>query len=157
MTRQTKTTKSVVRCDWVGDDALYQKYHDKEWGVPQKKDQALFEKLVLEGFQAGLSWITVLRKREHFRKVFDEFDAEKMQRRSRFFFGVRLLTFIALLMTSPASLLILIFFVTATAVMEMLWVCRIMATMAGITNQRSFRSKGRCCGLHKEMVHNIQV
>ena len=81
MTKPT-TGKLLVRCDWAGDDPLYQTYHDKEWGVPVKDDQALFEKLILEGFQAGLSWITVLRKREHFRKVFDDFDAEKIVRYS---------------------------------------------------------------------------
>jgi DNA-3-methyladenine glycosylase I len=61
-------------CPWPGTDPLYIHYHDTEWGVPQADGRALFEKLVLEGFQAGLSWITILRKREHFRKVFDGFD-----------------------------------------------------------------------------------
>lgn len=73
-------TKTVIRCEWTGEDELYQRYHDDEWGVPKGDDRALFEKLILEGFQAGLSWITILRKREHFRKVFDGFDAEKMVR-----------------------------------------------------------------------------
>lgn len=68
------------RCPWCGDDPLYQYYHDHEWGVPEYDDQALFECLNLEGAQAGLSWITVLRKREHYRKVFDGFDAEKVAR-----------------------------------------------------------------------------
>ena len=68
------------RCPWCGDDPLYQHYHDHEWGVPEYDDQALFECLNLEGAQAGLSWITVLRKREHYRKVFDGFDAEKIAR-----------------------------------------------------------------------------
>lgn len=68
------------RCPWCGDDPLYQQYHDHEWGVPEYNDQALFECLNLEGAQAGLSWITVLRKREHYRKVFDGFDAEKIAR-----------------------------------------------------------------------------
>ncbi len=66
------------RCWWCGDDSLYQKYHDQEWGVPIHDDQLLFEFLCLEGAQAGLSWITILRKREHYRQVFDGFDAEKI-------------------------------------------------------------------------------
>ncbi len=61
-------------CPWPGDDPLYVHYHDTEWGVPQADDRALFEKLMLEGFQSGLSWITILRKRQHFRRVFDGFD-----------------------------------------------------------------------------------
>ena len=61
------------RCWWCGDDPLYQRYHDEEWGRPSADDNALFEKLCLEGFQAGLSWITILRKREHFRAAFDNF------------------------------------------------------------------------------------
>ena len=68
------------RCWWCGDDPLYQAYHDKEWGVPVHDDRALFEFLCLEGAQAGLSWITILRKREHYRLVFDQFDAEKIAR-----------------------------------------------------------------------------
>jgi DNA-3-methyladenine glycosylase I len=68
------------RCPWPGTDPLYVAYHDEEWGVPKKDARALFEKLVLEGFQAGLSWITVLRKREAFRAAFDDFDAERMAR-----------------------------------------------------------------------------
>ena len=68
------------RCPWCGDDPLYQHYHDHEWGVPEYEDQALFECLNLEGAQAGLSWITVLRKREHYRQVFDGFDAQKIAR-----------------------------------------------------------------------------
>lgn len=71
---------TLSRCPWPGDDPLYLKYHDEEWGVPVHDDRALFEFLCLEGAQAGLSWITVLRKREHYRKVFDGFDAEKMAR-----------------------------------------------------------------------------
>ncbi len=70
------------RCAWVGDDPLYIHYHDEEWGVPEVHDQALFEKLILEGFQAGLSWITILRKRENFRKAFDQFEPEKIARYS---------------------------------------------------------------------------
>jgi DNA-3-methyladenine glycosylase I len=66
------------RCPWVGSDPLYVAYHDEEWGVPKTDARALFEKLVLEGFQAGLSWITILRKRESFRAAFDNFDAEVM-------------------------------------------------------------------------------
>ena len=66
----------INRCWWCGDDQLYQEYHDKEWGVPLFDDQKLFEFLILEGAQAGLSWITVLRKREHYLKVFDNFDPE---------------------------------------------------------------------------------
>lgn len=64
----------VVRCGWVGDDEQYRNYHDTEWGRPLHGDRALFEKLTLEGFQAGLSWITILRKRERFRLVFAGFD-----------------------------------------------------------------------------------
>ena len=70
----------LQRCDWCGNDPLYQQYHDEEWGVPQHDDQTLFEFLCLEGAQAGLSWITILRKREHYRLVFDDFDADKMAR-----------------------------------------------------------------------------
>jgi len=69
-----------IRCPWPGVDPLYVAYHDQDWGVPEYDDRALFEKLVLNGFQAGLSWITILRKREHFRTVFDGFDAEKIVR-----------------------------------------------------------------------------
>lgn len=61
------------RCDWCGDDPLYQSYHDTEWGVPLRDDRKLFELLMLEGAQAGLSWITILRKREGYRQVFDQF------------------------------------------------------------------------------------
>lgn len=66
------------RCPWCGDDPLYVKYHDTEWGVPVHDDKKLFEFLILEGMQAGLSWITILRKRENFRKAFDNFDAKKI-------------------------------------------------------------------------------
>lgn len=66
------------RCDWCGDDPLYQLYHDTEWGVPDFNDQHLFEMLILEGVQAGLSWITVLKKRRHYLQVFDQFDAKKI-------------------------------------------------------------------------------
>lgn len=68
------------RCWWCGEDALYQAYHDHEWGVPLHDERGLFEFLCLEGAQAGLSWITILRKREHYRMVFDQFDAHKIVR-----------------------------------------------------------------------------
>jgi DNA-3-methyladenine glycosylase I len=64
-----------TRCAWVTDDPLYIDYHDREWGVPQHDDRALFEMLILEGAQAGLSWITILRKRDNYRAAFDGFDA----------------------------------------------------------------------------------
>jgi len=64
----------VARCAWVGDDPEYRRYHDEEWGIPLHGDRALFEKMSLEGFQAGLSWITILRKRPRFREVFAGFD-----------------------------------------------------------------------------------
>jgi DNA-3-methyladenine glycosylase I len=71
----------LLRCPWPSeDDAVYVAYHDKEWGVPEWDDRALYEKLVLDGFQAGLSWITILRKRENFRRAFDGFDPEKIAR-----------------------------------------------------------------------------
>ena len=66
------------RCDWCGDDALYMSYHDNEWGVPVFDDKLLFEFLVLETFQAGLSWITVLKRREGYKRVFKDFDPEKV-------------------------------------------------------------------------------
>ncbi len=72
--------KALIRCAWAGNDAEYQRYHDEEWGVPLKTDAAIFEKLVLEGFQAGLSWITILRKRENFRRAFDKFEPERIAR-----------------------------------------------------------------------------
>jgi DNA-3-methyladenine glycosylase I len=68
------------RCAWCGTDPLYVAYHDKEWGVPSHDDDHLFEMLCLEGAQAGLSWITILRKRENYRRAFDNFDAAKMAR-----------------------------------------------------------------------------
>lgn len=70
----------LKRCPWPGTDPLYLDYHDTEWGVPELNDRALFEKLVLDGFQAGLSWITILRKRENFRRAFDGFDPNKIAR-----------------------------------------------------------------------------
>jgi len=74
------TNQPETRCAWAGNDPLYQQYHDQEWGVPCRDDRNLFEFLLLEGAQAGLSWITVLRKREHYREVFDQFDPEKIAR-----------------------------------------------------------------------------
>jgi len=70
----------LQRCPWPKQDPLYVAYHDEEWGVPEFDDRALYQKLVLDGFQAGLSWITILRKRENFRKAFDDFDPEKIAR-----------------------------------------------------------------------------
>jgi DNA-3-methyladenine glycosylase I len=70
------------RCPWPGQDPFYVAYHDDEWGVPERDDRALYEKLVLDGFQAGLSWITILRKRENFRKAFDGFEPAKIARYS---------------------------------------------------------------------------
>src|SRR5437763_4128692 len=68
----------LPRCPWPQQDPLYLSYHDTEWGVPEFDDRALYEKLVLDGFQAGLSWITILRKRENFRRAFDGFDPQKV-------------------------------------------------------------------------------
>lgn len=68
------------RCPWCGDDPLYQDYHDNEWGRPERDDKVLFEFILLEGAQAGLSWITILRKREAYRKAFAGFDPEKIAR-----------------------------------------------------------------------------
>lgn len=68
-----------MRCDWCLGDEIYIKYHDEEWGIPVYDDQILFEFLVLESMQAGLSWITILRKRENFRKAFDHFDVQKVR------------------------------------------------------------------------------
>jgi DNA-3-methyladenine glycosylase I len=70
----------LTRCPWPKQDPLYVAYHDQEWGVPEFDDRALFEKLILDGFQAGLSWITILRKRENFRRAFNDFDPEKIAR-----------------------------------------------------------------------------
>jgi DNA-3-methyladenine glycosylase I len=70
----------IKRCAWPGSDPLYVAYHDEEWGVPEYDDRSLYEKLVLDGFQAGLSWITILRKRENFRKAFHGFNPEKIAR-----------------------------------------------------------------------------
>jgi len=68
------------RCEWAGTDPLYVKYHDTEWGVPLNDDRKLFEFLLLDGAQAGLSWITILKKRENYRKAFDNFNPEKIAR-----------------------------------------------------------------------------
>src|SRR5512136_3026811 len=68
----------LTRCPWPGEDPFYMAYHDTEWGVPEYDDRALYEKLILDGFQAGLSWITILRKRDNFRRAFDEFQPEKI-------------------------------------------------------------------------------
>lgn len=72
--------RARVRCSWPGSDPLYVAYHDEEWGVPEYDPRALYEKLVLDGFQAGLSWITILRKRQNFRAAFHNFDPEKIAR-----------------------------------------------------------------------------
>jgi DNA-3-methyladenine glycosylase I len=69
---------SPIRCGWAGSDPLYVRYHDEEWGVPVHDDRRLFEMLILEGAQAGLSWITILRKRPAYRKAFDRFDPKKI-------------------------------------------------------------------------------
>lgn len=70
--------EEVVRCSWCGTDPLYQQYHDQEWGKPVHDDQTLFEFLILEGAQAGLSWITILRRRENYRKAFAGFDVQQV-------------------------------------------------------------------------------
>jgi DNA-3-methyladenine glycosylase I len=75
-----KHEDGLRRCAWCGTDPLYVEYHDTEWGVPEWDDRALFEKLILDGFQAGLSWITILRKRDNFRRAFDDFKPEKIAR-----------------------------------------------------------------------------
>jgi len=74
------TYHTVVRCPWPGDDSLYIAYHDEEWGVPVYNDRDLFAKLLLDGAQAGLSWITILRKRDNYYAAFDGFNPEKMAR-----------------------------------------------------------------------------
>ena len=80
MTRARKHADGLMRCPWPGDDPIYVAYHDTEWGVPEYDDRALYEKLILDGFQAGLSWITILRKRDNFRKAFDDFRPERIAR-----------------------------------------------------------------------------
>lgn len=72
--------KETTRCAWVGNDPLYRAYHDTEWGVPLHDERALFEFLILEGAQAGLSWLTILKKREGYRRAFDDFDVERIAR-----------------------------------------------------------------------------
>ena len=80
MSAHVEHSDGLKRCPWPKQDPLYVAYHDEEWGVPEYDDRALYEKLVLDGFQAGLSWITILRKRENFRKAFDDFEPEKIAR-----------------------------------------------------------------------------
>ncbi len=80
MSRARLHPDGLLRCPWPGEDPLYVAYHDTEWGVPEYDDRALFEKLILDGFQAGLSWITILRKRDNFRRAFDDFDPAKIAR-----------------------------------------------------------------------------
>ena len=80
----TRGDDGVVRCFWAGDDPLYRRYHDQEWGFPVRDDARLFEKICLEGFQSGLSWLTILRKRESFRAAFCGFERERVAR-----FGAR--------------------------------------------------------------------
>lgn len=75
-----RQNREKQRCHWCGSDQLYIDYHDTEWGVPLHDDERLFEMLILEGFQAGLSWITILKKRENFRKAFKNFDARRISR-----------------------------------------------------------------------------
>ncbi|QWT23552.1 DNA-3-methyladenine glycosylase I [Subtercola sp. PAMC28395] len=71
-------TDGIERCAWAGNDMEYQRYHDREWGRPLHSDRALFEKISLEGFQAGLSWITILRRRAAFRRAFDDFEIDRV-------------------------------------------------------------------------------
>ncbi len=83
MTKSVLHPDGLTRCPWPKQDPLYVAYHDEEWGVPEFDDRALYEKLVLDGFQAGLSWITILRKRDNFRRAFDNFQPEKIARYPR--------------------------------------------------------------------------
>jgi DNA-3-methyladenine glycosylase I len=80
----TRSADGVVRCSWSGSDPLYVRYHDEEWGFPVADDRRLFEKICLEGFQSGLSWLTILRKRDNFRAAFRAFDRDRVAR-----FGAR--------------------------------------------------------------------
>jgi len=80
MKAQQQSADGLLRCPWPKDDALYIAYHDQEWGVPEYDDRALYEKLILDGFQAGLSWITILRKRDNFRRAFDGFEPAAIAR-----------------------------------------------------------------------------
>ncbi len=74
-------SSKLTRCTWAGiDNSEYARYHDEEWGIPHADDRRLFEKLILEGFQSGLSWLTILKKRDNFRRAFHDFDAEKIAR-----------------------------------------------------------------------------
>ena len=76
------TNKKSNRCEWCGTDPLYVKYHDEDWGIPVHNDRTLFEFLILEGAQAGLSWITILKKRENYKNLFDDFDVIKVSKYS---------------------------------------------------------------------------
>jgi DNA-3-methyladenine glycosylase I len=78
MSEHSDMAAPLARCEWAGTDPLYVEYHDREWGIPCHDDRELFERLILEGFQAGLSWITILRKREAFQRAFDNFDARRI-------------------------------------------------------------------------------
>jgi DNA-3-methyladenine glycosylase I len=79
--RKSAAAVEVVRCPWGGiDEPIYARYHDIEWGVPKADDRAMFEKMVLEGFQSGLSWLTILKKRDNFRKAFHNFEPERIAR-----------------------------------------------------------------------------
>src|SRR2546428_4658731 len=80
MKRHGRAYPMPQRCTWAESDPLLRKYHDKEWGVPERDSRALWEALMLDGFQAGLSWLTILRKREAFRKAFRNFDPKKVAR-----------------------------------------------------------------------------
>src|SRR5688500_15791530 len=78
--QNSKKVKEIIRCGWSLKDELYKKYHDEEWGIPQHDERKLFEMICLEGAQAGLSWYTILKKRENYRKAFGNFDAKKIAR-----------------------------------------------------------------------------
>ena len=78
--QESRVKGQVTRCWWCGTDPLYVRYHDEEWGRPVKDDNRLFEKICLEGFQAGLSWLTILRKRDNFRRAFADFDIDAVAR-----------------------------------------------------------------------------
>lgn len=78
MTELSIQDSEIIRCSWCGSEPIYQEYHDLEWGVPEWDGRALWEKLILDGFQAGLSWITILKKRDNFRMAFEGFDPERI-------------------------------------------------------------------------------
>ncbi len=78
--RVVPAPRELIRCPWPGTDPVYCAYHDDEWGVPEWDDERLFEKLILDGFQAGLSWITILRRRDSFRRAFEGFDPQRIAR-----------------------------------------------------------------------------